>query len=208
MRFPLRGRFCLADGAGIFLLFLLTIPSLVRAEGVSEVLVTFDKLEDVDCECSMFPQQDDWEWILNDSLSRVGLTNIRWTHGCSDPKQRRSLQDDAGCPDWCNFFLQYCDCGCVSNCDDNEANGDEDGDENDEQRRYLLRQKHGEPQALEAFGNVDEKHHRRTNEVAHQFILDEQTAEYYLEFNIDFFDISVECLKRYDDHYKARVYLM
>lgn len=118
-------------------LFLLVLtPSAVadpdykeKERNYRQIIVNYDQIST--CTEDMFPS--DWEARLNEAIKKAtGIYDVHWTHGYElaggekRKRRQRGLQATAGCPDWCIYMRQYCDCGCVTTCDEEEEEEDDD----------------------------------------------------------------------------------
>jgi hypothetical protein len=146
-------RLRVARGASLFLRDLILLLLCFRASRVEaaddyayqQVIITFDTSQD--CTKDMFPSL--WQTIIEEGLAEVGIYPQEWTRGYEiHDRGRRHVQSNAGCPDWCRYLTQYCECLCVSKCnggdkptggggnkgddtDEDDKDNDEDDEEND-----------------------------------------------------------------------------
>ena len=118
---------CRHDLLALLLGLVLAQFVFVSADQYQQVIITFDTVQD--CTQDMFPSQ--WWSIIEDGLNEVGIRPMEWTHGYEIQEGgHRHMQSNAGCPDWCRFLTQYCECLCVSNCDSGQDDDDDDNTSN------------------------------------------------------------------------------
>ncbi|CAB9520559.1 expressed unknown protein [Seminavis robusta] len=187
------------------LLWMLLVLASVNADDYRRVIVSFDTSRD--CTESMFPPL--WTNIVEQGLARVGIHYERWTHGYDVDGDGRKLQVNSGCPEWCKYLTQYCECLCVTTCEE-QGNGNSNGNNGNSNGNGNRRHLRGDERQEELLkrGQAQAQYDALTNErriEAAQFVVDEDTVREYIELQLDENDLTIECMQ---EQHRARVYLI
>jgi hypothetical protein len=209
---------CLRDL--FLLLFAFVAARSEAADGYTyqQVIITFDTSQD--CTRDMFPSL--WWTIIEEGLAEIGIHPTIWTHGFESHEGGRHMQSNAGCPDWCRYLTQYCECLCVSNCDgkqgadqgeDANADDDENANDNDDDNTDGNtggntsgnggRPSGGRPSGrrLRGASRIDAR--RRIQ--AAQFVVDEEAVKSHIEGQLQSSSLEIACMRQQDG---IRVYVI